>query len=222
MTTHEVACLFDALRTGLGASLKANVALEYEEVAQTFRDLPDQPLKTFMTQVRKSFNPPAAPNGKKQPIDIDNLVMRIRDVTTNPSDIESLKLEIGILTEAQLKAILSQFGLKAARGKPKHQQKVLDLLTTPIQDISQPNQENELIEQSVRLFEELKADPEVTIEQIRSRLEPIRHYPKAVVEEISRRVGYSADSTREKTYERMLSNLEGIKMSQLRSKMILS
>jgi hypothetical protein len=86
--------------------------------------------------------------------------------------------------------------------------------------MSKPHQV-ELVEQGVRLFQELKATPDITITEVRARMATIRQYPKPIVEEISRRVGYTPDNTRKSTYERMLSNLEEIKLSQLRAKMII-
>ena len=81
MTTHQLAALFDSFRTGLGASLKTEATKAFEEAAETFRDLPDQPVKQLFSTVRKAMAAPTSPkaNGRaKRSIDPKALAERIR------------------------------------------------------------------------------------------------------------------------------------------------
>ncbi len=230
MTTHQLAGLFDALRTTLGPVLKTDGSKAFEDVAEAFREQPDQPIKEFVKQVRKSVMAPSEkPTGgaKKSAVDVNAVIDRVRRARAGGEPFEPLA-DLDGLTDPQLKSVLAAFNQKGTSGKLKNLERVRALLvpngTVTPTPIPQPATATDftLVEQGVRLFHELKADPSISIFDVRARLAPIRQYPKPVVEEISRRVGYTPDDTREKTFDRMLSNLEGIKMSQLRAKMILN
>lgn len=230
MTTHQLAGLLDTLRTGMSAVLTAPGGKEFEEAAAAFREQPDQSLKEFIKQTRQAFTPTSgrtASNGKKAVPDVNALVERIRNARTGSEPFDPIRAELNLLGDKELKSILTAFGAKGTTGKAKNLERVNGLLvlaTGEVSPVSPPASATDttLVEQGVRLFEELEKDPNVTILEVRARMAPIRQYPKPVVEEISRRVGYTPDDTREKTFDRMLSNLEGIKMSQLRAKMILN
>lgn len=232
MTTHQLAALFDSLRTGLGSSLKSEATKAFEEAAETFRELPDQPVKQLLSTVRKAMLAPTSANvnGKaKRTVDPKALAERIRVARTGAEPFEPLIPDVESLNDAQLKTVLAEFGQKGTTGKPKNLERVRQLLiisqngrTNGVHGHTAVVADSNLIEHAVELFYELKEDPKATIFDIRTKLEPIRHYSKAVVEEISRLVGYTPGETREKTFERLLQNLEGIKMNQLRAKMIFS
>lgn len=237
MTTHQLAGLLDSLRSGMTSVLKADGVKEFEETAAAFREQPDQPLKEFVKQIRKSLasqSEKSAGTPKKVVVDVNAVIERIRRARTGGEPFEPMT-DLDGLTDLQLKNVLAAFGGKGTSGKTKNLERVKALLPTngqPTQDANPPSlpvtsptptaTDLTLVEQGVRLFQELKADPNVTVLEVRSRMAPIRQYPKLVVEEISRRVGYTPDDSRDKTFDRMLSNLVEIKMSQLRSKMILN
>lgn len=233
MTTHELASLLDTLRTGLSDSLKSDTVTGYQQAADTFRQFPDQKLTAFVADVKKALlgaGQKQPTNGKKATtpvVDIDAIAGRIRAVQAGSQPPQAVSDELTSLNQPQLKAILATFGKKGTSGTEKNLTLVKALLVSESTPAPPPPPaptatDLTLVEQGVRVFQELKAAPDISIGEVRARMEPIRQYPKPVVEEISRRVGYTPDDTRDKTFERMLSNLEGIKMSQLRAKMILN
>ena len=235
MTTHQLAGLIDTLRSGMAPLLKADAAgvKAFEEAAEAFREHPDQPLKEFVKQVRAALAPgngKTAGKGKKPAIDVNALIDHIRSARAGEGPFDPIVAELDALGDKELKTILTAFGGKGTNGKAKNLERVKALLvvagdtSVPLQPVppAPAATDTTLVEHGVRLFEELEKDPNVSILEVRARMAPIRQYPKPVVEEISRRVGYTPDDTREKTFDRMLSNLEGIKMSQLRAKMILN
>jgi len=233
VTTHQLAGLFDALRTNFGPMLKMEGAKAFEDVAEAFREQPDQPLRELVRQVRAAAATPSGNGRATAPrrtaghaVDLPVLIDRIRGVRERAEAAEGVIAQFSTLNNAQLRSILGAFSVSPSNTTQRNLERVKGLLTATPTDtpaIPQPaDTDTILVEQGVRLFQELKADPVISIYDVRARMAPILQYPKTVVEEISRRLGYTPDDTREKTFDRMLSNLEGIKMSQLRAKMILN
>ena len=72
------------------------------------------------------------------------------------------------------------------------------------------------------LFRSLLADRQLSLSDVRAGFAPIRDYPKPVVVEISRTLGYTPAGSREDILDRLLKNLEGIKMNQHRYDRILT
>ena len=79
-----------------------------------------------------------------------------------------------------------------------------------------------MVEEGVRIFTEMRDDKSLTIADVRAGFQRLRGYSLPVVEEISRRLKYTPYGSRTEILDRLLSNLEGIKMSQYRMDQILT
>jgi hypothetical protein len=136
---------------------------------------------------------------------------------------------VGQLTVPQMKDVLKAFGQKGTTSRDGNLDRLRGIVrpgggepATEASTPQRPTADPALVEQGVQTYLRLRDTKGLSIADVRTQFEPIRHYPKAVVEEISRRLGYTPDGSREEIANRLLSNLEAIKMSQLRGDMILS
>jgi hypothetical protein len=225
MTTHDLAKLLDHLRDGLTAGLTSTAIKDLTEASEAIRELPDMPLKTFARDIKPK--PPKAGGKKGQAaVDLPGLIERIRAVKGGTGTAESVLQEVEQLSSTQLKDVLKAFNLKGTSTKDGNLARTRALLlgndpaTAPSSNA--PNFDPALVESGVQLYLRLRDSRDLGIEEVRAQFEPIRFYPKPVVEEISRRVGYTPDGSRDAIARRLLSNLESIKMHQLRSDLILS
>jgi hypothetical protein len=235
MTTHQLATLLEHLQIGLGDGLKSATGTGFTEAASEFRSLPDQSLKELFKSLRKANTPQPGPgSGGNPPAGVAGVIDRIRAVRDGTGPAESV--ELGGLTIPQLKEILRTFKEPLSGNKGDLVQRVRQLCV-PVgpADASPhganggapeppPGEELDLaaVEEGVRIFTRLRDDRKLTITDVRAGFEPLRGYPKPVVEEITRRLKYTPDGSRAEILDRLLSNLEGIKMSQYRMDQILT
>ena len=137
-------------------------------------------------------------------------------------DLDALKLN-----NSQLKEILKAFGEKPTNTVAGNLTKVRQLIRSAGMSGSETSLVTEIhadsanVEEGIRRYNNLLADRKLSISDVRAGFEPLRAYPKAVVEEISRRVGYTPVGSHADILDRLLTNLEGIKLSQHRADRIL-
>lgn len=226
MTTHELAGLLDCLRQGFGDGLKQATKDALSEASEAFRELPSKTLKELVKEIKSK---PGAGSSKKAEVDVPQLIARVRMVRAGTLPATEVEKELELLKNPQLKEILVSFGSKGTTKTEENRVRARALLVhtpngpTPSPElISTPVVDQNLVEQGVELYTRLRDTQGLSILEVRAQFEPIRHYPKPVVEEISRRVGYTPYGTRDEVANRMLSNLEGIKLHQRRGEMILT
>jgi hypothetical protein len=229
MTTHELATTLERLKLLFGDNLKTPASNSLAEAATAFRELPDQNLRALLTLVRRAAAPQPS-EGAAQFVSAggSGVVGRIRAIRdgTAPAS-EGIDLS-GLKTNDQLKEVLRAFqqptsGTKADLiGRIRHLcVRTGSVAPTPVSPPpSQPDAT--AIEQGVAHYKKLEQDRQLSITDVRAGFAPLREYPKPVLEEISRRIGYTPAGSREDILERLLKNLEGIKMSQHRADRILT
>jgi hypothetical protein len=227
MTTHELANLFDHLRAGLAAGMKAQTVQAFEEASAAFRELPDQPLRALVKSIQAT--PTASGKKGKPAIDLTCLIDQIRAVRAGGETPGEMSAALDRLNNNQLKEVLKSFDQKGTTKVEDNRARVRQLLTTrqtnrpevPITNFT-PAADPALVERGVDTYLRLRQEKGLSIAEVRIQFEPILHYPKPVVEEIARRLGYTPDGSREEIARRLLSNLEAIKMSQMRGELIMS
>jgi len=129
------------------------------------------------------------------------------------------------LKNNELKDILAAFGQKGTRTTVDNLARVKALLTPPANgthstSTSQPVVDEQQINDGVQLYERLRDATDLSITDVRAGFEPLRSYPKPVVEEIVRHLQYTPHGSAKDMLDRLLTNLEVIKMSQYRSETI--
>jgi hypothetical protein len=222
MTTHQLATLLDHLRNGFGDNLKAGAGNEFADLSAAFRELPDQSLKEVIKQLRKIAAPVA-----KTVVDVPALIAHIRFVCESPAATEPVHIELEGLNNTQLKDILKAFAVKPTTTVAGNLTKVRQLIRpgvasdSNVSPVAQVLPDPQAVECGVRLYNSLLADRKLSISDVRAGFEPLRAYPKAVIEEISRHLGYTPVGSQTDILNRLLTNLEGIKLSQHRADRIL-
>jgi len=237
MTSHQLAGLLDHIRLGFGDHLKTATSSEFGEVVAAFRALPDQPLKELFKKLRSASAEPPQTGSKSAtgpiPLDVPGTIERIRAIRSGTlSDAENV--ELGRLTAPQLKEVLRAFqqpltGAKdalAARVRqlcrlvpsPSGSPLVVGAEPLPLPPAGVPDLA--LAEEGTRIYTELRDNRTLSISDVRAGFEPLRGYPKPVVEEIVRRLKHIPHGSRAEMLDRLLWNLEGIKMSQYRMEQI--
>lgn len=220
MTTHQLANLLDHLLQGFGDSLKAGTG--FAEAIAAFRELPDQSLKELAKNLRKANAPQTGgASGSAQSL-IEHIQAVRGGTATGPEPIDPNKL-----TAPQLKEVLRAFqqplsGTKAALVARVRQ---LAAARVPVQpEATAPLSESDqnAVEEGIRVFTELRDNKSLSIAEVRAGFERLRNYPKPIVEEISRRLKYTPHGSRTEILDRLLANLESIKMSQYRMDQILA
>lgn len=223
MTTHELATLLEHLQLAFGASLKTAASGSLTEAAAAFREQPDENLRAFLTAVRRANAPqPAASAGTGA------LVERIRAIRNGTAPAGEV-IDLSKLKKDQLKEILKEFKQPVGGTNPELAARVRQLCvrtdettTAPVAIPVQPPLDMNVVEAGVKLYKQLTDDRQLSILDVRAGFAPIREYPKPVVEEISRRAGYTPAGSREHILDKLLTNLEGIKMSQHRADRIMT
>jgi hypothetical protein len=225
MTTHELANLLDHLKMGLGTSFKAEGGKAFDEASAAFRELPDQPLKKLAEQLRSIAAPAANGRRKSAAVNVAELIEQIRGVQNGSPATDELKSRLGALTNTHFREILTAFHQKPTTRTDGNRSRVMDLLAPqtngPPASDGAPT-DPQAIETGVKLYMKLRDTRSMPVAEVRAAFEPLRAYSKPVLEEISRRVGYTPIGSREDILNRLLSNLEGIKMNQQRVDSILN
>jgi len=227
MKTHQLATFFDKLNS-LGDSWATPVRTALTELTTALQELPDQTIKEFVKSARKVATPDKATKGKEA-LDLNALVAQIRAVReSSPNNESVINLDSLNLNNNHLKDILKAFGEKPTNTVVANMAKVRQLLrpgvgatvTTVEPPATVPD--TQAIEEGLRLYEALLEDRKLSIADVRAGFEPLKAYPKPIIEEISRRAGYTPAGSQATILERLLNNLEGIKMNQHRSDRILA
>ena len=237
MTTHQLATLLEHLKLGFGDGMKSDTGKSFAEAITTFRELPDQPLKDVVKLLRKTNSPDAPVKSKtaKSPVDISAIIERIR-LLKSGSENEETAIDLSNLNNANLKEILKSFGQQPTTTIAGNTERVKQLYqsTTKNGASSAHNhatrEEAEAphvfdpaeVEDGVRIYCELRDNRTLTIQDARTGFDRLRHYSKPVIEEISRRLKYTPSGSKTEILDRLLSNLEGLKMNQYRMDQILT
>jgi hypothetical protein len=226
MTTHQLAAFLDRFAAGFGDYLKSGMGAEFAELTAAFRELPDQKLKDLVKNIRQ-LSAPAGGSKKSVAVDVPALIARIRASRESPEYSEVIDLDGMKLSNVQLKDILKSFGEKPTTTIAGNLTKVRALLRPNASNLegahstAAPPLDMDAVERGVKLYNALLADRKLSIPDVRAGFDPLRSLPKAVLEEISRRVGYTPVGSLSDILERLLTNLEGIKLSQHRADRIL-
>lgn len=218
MTTHELATFLEHAKAGMGAYLKVDAGKAFDEAADAFRGLPDQPVKKLAEHIRAMGQPAAK---AKPAANIQQIVEQIRAIQSGavpgdtPLDLESLK-------NAQLKEILKAFGRPPTVKVADNLNRVRGLIQPFLNgdESHSASIDSGQIEEGVRLYLHLRDTKALSIADVRASFPTLGTYAKPVLEEISRRVGYTPHGSRQDILARLQDNLESIKMSQLRNELI--
>jgi hypothetical protein len=230
MTTHQLAGLLEHLQLGFGDNLKTATGMAFAEAVVAFREFPDQPLKEFVKSVRKANGPqpPVSRAARPAPVDVAAEIERIRSHRTGAAPGPAV-VDPSRLTAGQLKDILRAFqqpltGTKAALAVRVQQLTAFnDQVNGTHPPLTPPDQPDPFaVEEAVRIYSELRDSRSLTIADVRAGFERLRGYPKPVIEELARRLQFTPHGTRTEMLDRLLSNLEGIKMSQHKMDQILT
>jgi len=222
MTTHELANLLEHLRDGLGSVIIKKAAEEIGEAAVALRGLPDKSLKDHVKDLAKLGEP--GPN---------NLLDRIQASSTGDSKfIEAVVKDVKKLKKPELEALLTSLGKTFKdRTVPLMKSDIEAIIrsggtgTAPTEtpttgSILQTDADQEAIVRGVRLFERLRDTPNLTIDDIRNEFEPFRKESRHVLLQVSSRVGFSFDGTRDEIAGRLQEVLERLKVSQIKGEII--
>jgi len=225
--THELADFLDHLRAGLDAGLTAPTKVAFQEAASAFREIPNQTLKAFVKQIQDRPSTNGSGSGRAAAVDVGKLIERINRVRAGQESAEAAMEEVKKLKAAGLEEILVNFAQPKAGTIPIKVEKIRKLLIPQAPTSNGHAKHNTadddaLIEQGLQLYRRLRDSNDLSIEDIRSQFRPVFQYPKSVVEEILRRLDLTPDGTREAMANHLLSILEGLKMSRLKSEWILS
>jgi hypothetical protein len=227
MTTHQLASLLEHLQLGFGDNLKSGTG--FAEAVVAIREMPDQPLKELAKNLRKPNAPsPAKRSNGSASVDVPAMIERIRAVRTGASDgVETI--DPSRWTLPQLKDVLRAFEQPLNGTKATLITRVLQLCAH-VDRNNGPSPaveagielDGSAVEEGVRVYTALRDDRRLSISDVRAGFERLRCYSKPVIEEISRRLQYTPHGTRTEILDRLLANLEGIKVSQYKMDQILT
>jgi len=226
MKTHELADFLDHLRIGLDAGMTSSAKNAFQEAAIAFREVPNQTLKALVQQIQEK--PSTGGNSRTATVDTAQLINRIKSVREGTESADSVLPDINKLTGARIDEVLQAFSLPKSGTKPTKIGRIRTLLDTGTtssnghQHNSLSERESALVEQGLQIFRSLREGENVSIEEVRIVFSPIFHYPKSVIEEITRRLEFTPNGTAEEMAKRLLSILEGLKLSQAKGDWILS
>jgi hypothetical protein len=220
MNTHALADIIEGLANCLRDGLKDLTKKDFAQVVFLFRQLPDQPLKTFFSSVEKAF----ATLGSAS--DLVEKIKRCRECQGEEAD--ELWKKIEKVKMADLQAILKAFNKKTGKKKEESLAAVRLLLfeevspkpieqlpftmqPTPVQAVENGYREYCTIRDSLK---------NLSVSDLRSRFQAIGQLEKSALEEICSRLGYKFVGTKEEIAQQLLSTLEGMKVSQMRTEEI--
>jgi hypothetical protein len=226
MTTHQLASLLEHLHLGFGDSLKAGTG--FVEAIAALREAPDQSLKELAKKLQAA-NSPRSAGGRSASVDLEAIIKQIQSIREDVAQTSELP-DPSRLTSPQLKQVLRSFQQPTTGTKPTLVGRVRQLYapTSPANNglsssgATVSANEMRAVDEGIRLFCELRDNKSLSISDVRARFEPFRGYSKPVVEEVSRRLKYTPHGSRTEMLERLLSNLESIKVSQYKMDQILT
>jgi hypothetical protein len=238
MTTHQLATLLEHLQHGLGDALKSDTGKNFSEAVAAFRELPEQSLKEMVKTLKKVNSPESTsqkPKPNKNMVDLPAIIESIRAVR-NGSAMGDLEMELIKMNNSQLKEVLKTFGQKPTTTTMGNLERAKQLCQQAITNGSHihsgKNQHDESglstqldmrdVEEGVRLFNELRDNSSLSIQEVRAGFARLRDFPKSTVEEISRQLKYTPSGSKKEILDRLISNLESLKMIQFRMDQILT
>jgi hypothetical protein len=219
VTIHELAGLLEHLRDGLGTTLKDTAGREFGEAATAFRELPDKPLKELVKDLRK-LGAPEGGSGQQR------LVERISACRAGRGDsVSDIMKDLNKLKQPELQSLLRKLGQDPGKNKVAENKTLLRrLLETPASSAEPPTSFDRVAEDQVetgyRLIQDLQATPTLSIEDLRARFAVVRQYPKAVIDEIARKLGYQFPGGKDEVANALLQTLERLRISQIRGEVI--
>lgn len=227
MTTHELANFLDGFRKSLGAFVRVEAARAFEEAVTIFRELPDEPLKSLPARFRQPDTNvrPGGVGRRAVSIDLSAVIASIRAVrsgTTAPDAVTGLD----DLNNNHLREVLRAFERKATTTTEGNRALVRQLLVPQpeVDRVPAPAgraaTNTDLVEEGVKLFNQLRDERGLSISDVRARFAPCWAYPKTVLEELSRRLGYTPSGSTANIAERLQANLEALRMNQLRGELV--
>jgi hypothetical protein len=219
VTTHGLAGLLEHLREGLGAALKDAAARELTEAAAAFRELPDQSLKGLVKALQKLAAPADGAGSER-------LAERISACRAGRGEsVDQVMKDISKLRQPALQALLRKLGQNPGKNKvAENKSLVRRLLETPADASQPPPAADEATARQVdagyRLIQELRDAPTLSIEDLRARFAVVRQYPKVVLDEIARKLGYDFPGGKDEVANQLLLTLERMRISQMRGEVI--
>ena len=230
MKTHELAGFLDSLRIGLDAGLTQPTKSAFHEAAEAFRAIPNQTLKAFVAQIqdKPSTVGNRTGNGRSTGLDVGQLIERIRRVQAGSESAESVLAAVRTLKVAGIDEVLAAFALKKSGNKSDKIDRICSIVGPKPASLNGHHASEStatdaaLVEEGVQIFRRLRDATDVSIEEVRDQFRPVLQYPKSVLSEITRDLGFTPVGTADEMAKRLLSNLEGIKLSQLKGEWILS
>jgi hypothetical protein len=219
VTTHELAGLLDHLRDGLGPALQKRTGEEFAEAAEAFRSLPEKTLKEFAKDVQKSA---AAAGGG-----VERLIERIRAFRAGGGEpVDQVMKDVNKLKQADLQSLIRALGQNPGKNKVTENKALVHrLLQAPAEDgpataAAADGGFERQIEDGYRLMQQLRDAPALSIEELRSGFAAVRQSPKAVLDGIARKLGYSFSGGRDEVADQLLQTLERMRISQMRGDVI--
>jgi hypothetical protein len=224
MTTHQLANLLEHLQLGFGDSLKSGSG--FAEAVAAMREMPDQALKELAKTLQKTNRvAPGTKRSNNATVDLSAVIEQIRAARSGASLVPD-SFDPARWTMPQLKDVLRAFEQPLTGTKASLVTRVRQLSAPSCPTAIAPPSADDLdwkaVEEGVRLFTELRDNRKLAISDVRARFEPLRGYSKPVIEEISRRLRYTPHGSRTEILDRLLANLEGIKVSQYKMDQILT
>lgn len=234
MTTYHLADLLDHLRQGFGDNLKAQTSTALQEAVAAFREFPDQTLKSLIAGARKANAPqPAVTGGRAPAASPAGVIERIQAIHAGSAPAgEAVNLKG--LTNPQLQEVLRAFKATSTGKKADLEAGIRKLcvqVEQPAGPPALPRVPNagatealdlKAVEEGVRIYSALRDDRTRSLADVRAGFEPLRAYPKPVVEEISRCLKVTPFGSRTEVLDQLLANLLGLKMGQYRADQILT
>lgn len=214
MNTHALADMLEGLANCLGDGLKDGTKKDFAQAASFFRQVPDQPLKTFFSTVEKAF---ATQGGASE------LVEKIKACREGRGElVDELWKKIEKLKVPDLQTILKAFNKKAPKKKDDNLAAVRSLLfegtnprpteqSMPLQAVENGFREYCAIRDSLK---------QLSVSELRSRFQAIAQLDKPALEGVCSRLGYNFVGTKEEIAQQLLSTLEAMKVSQMRTEEI--
>jgi hypothetical protein len=219
VTSHELAGLLEHLRDGLGATLKDAAGRELGDAAAAFRELPDKPLKDLAKDLRK-LGAPDGGSGQQR------LVERISACRAGHGEsVSDVMKDINKLKQPELQSLLRTLGQEPGKKKVAENKSLLRrLLETPTDSpdsrASADGSVQGQVDTGYRFIQELRDAPAMSIEDLRAHFGAVRQYPKSVLDEIARKLGYQFPGGRDEVANGLLDTLERMRISQVRGEVI--
>jgi hypothetical protein len=137
--------------------------------------------------------------------------------------------DVNKLKQSELQAVVRLLGHKPGKNKLAENKALIRTIletpaggseTAPVSPAAThpAGPSAEAVESGVRLMESLRGAK--SIDELRAGFAPLREQPKAVLEEVARRLGYEFSGSKEGVADQLLQTLERMCISQMRGEII--